>query len=494
MVRPSGPLPRHQLRGCPGPKRPPQQDRTGPATHDNLAQQATWRPLITVTAATPHETRWITMRQPRLRTVLIAIGAAIAVVAGSTTAYAAIAGPVDGSGVIHGCYTDKALNGSHVIVLQDAGTTCPQGTTAISWNQQGPAGATGPVGPTGATGPAGPSGPAGATGLQGPKGDTGATGTQGSAGPQGPQGSQGPAGADGSTVLNGTGAPAGTLGHDGDFYLDTAADILYGPKASGTWPMPGTSLVGPAGRTGSTGPAGPQGFAGPQGPAGADGSTVLNGTGAPASSLGHDGDFYIDTAANALYGPKAGGAWPAVGVSLVGPSGGQGPQGPKGDTGAQGPQGPTGPPGPPGAGSLASLDSLGGLDCNAPGLGHGTVNVAYGTGGSVSLSCVGPYFYHLTADVTANPRTVCILGSCGPFATQGFVESAPDGISCIANSSTTASVTHSCTAAFAPGTQVTLNTAGDAPLLQGWTGACSGTAATCTVTMNSDLEVGATFG
>ena len=39
------------------------------------------------------------MRQPRLRTVLIATGATIALVAGSTAAYAAVAGgPVDSSG------------------------------------------------------------------------------------------------------------------------------------------------------------------------------------------------------------------------------------------------------------------------------------------------------------------------------------------------------------------------------------------------------------
>jgi len=44
-------------------------------------------------------------------------------------------GPVDSSGVIHGCYTNTALNGSHVFVLQDAGTNCPRGTTPISWNQ-----------------------------------------------------------------------------------------------------------------------------------------------------------------------------------------------------------------------------------------------------------------------------------------------------------------------------------------------------------------------
>jgi hypothetical protein len=33
----------------------------------------------------------------------------------------------------------------------------------------------------------------------------------------------------------------------GDFYLDTSAWVIYGPKASGAWPGSGTSLVGPAG-------------------------------------------------------------------------------------------------------------------------------------------------------------------------------------------------------------------------------------------------------
>jgi hypothetical protein len=77
-------------------------------------------------------------------------------------------------------------------------------------------------------------------------------------------------------------------------------------------------------------------------------NTILNGSGAPANSLGIDGDFYIDTAAELLYGPKTGGAWPATGVPLVGPAGPTGPMGPAGSIGATGPQGPQGPQGPPG--------------------------------------------------------------------------------------------------------------------------------------------------
>jgi hypothetical protein len=173
----------------------------------------------------------------RSAAILISAGAGLVLLAVGTTAGAAIAGgPIDGSGVIYGCFTTKALNGSHALVLQDVGTTCPSGTTAIQWNQQGPQG---PAGPAGAAGPKGD------TGAQGPAGPQGATG------PAGPQGPAGPAGADGKTILNGTGAPAGSLGSDGDFYLDTQADVLYGPKANGTWPTPGTSLAGPPGAPGT---------------------------------------------------------------------------------------------------------------------------------------------------------------------------------------------------------------------------------------------------
>ena len=58
--------------------------------------------------------------------------------------------------------------------------------------------------------------------------------------------------------------------------------------------------------------------------------TLLNGTTAPANTLGRDGDFYIDTTAKYVYGPKAAGVWPA-GVSIVGPTGATGPQGPAAD-------------------------------------------------------------------------------------------------------------------------------------------------------------------
>ncbi len=52
-------------------------------------------------------------------------------------------------------------------------------------------------------------------------------------------------GIDGKTILYGTAAPT-TEGVNGDFYIRTTTNYIYGPKAAGTWPV-GTSLVGPAG-------------------------------------------------------------------------------------------------------------------------------------------------------------------------------------------------------------------------------------------------------
>ncbi|MBS2008248.1 MAG: hypothetical protein JST01_14465 [Cyanobacteria bacterium SZAS TMP-1] len=96
----------------------------------------------------------------------------------------------------------------------------------------------------------------GDTGPAGPKGDTGATGATGATGPTGPagaNGTNGTNGTNGNTVLSGTGAPSGGTGVNGDYYIDTVALKIYGPKTAGAWGS-GTNIQGP---TGATGPAGP---------------------------------------------------------------------------------------------------------------------------------------------------------------------------------------------------------------------------------------------
>jgi len=139
-------------------------------------------------------------------------------------------------------------------------------------------GDTGATGATGATGPAGPAGPTGGHGEAATIAvgsvsalSAGATPTITNAGTSSAATFNFgiPAGADGKTILNGSGAPSG--GVDGDFWIDTANNRIYGPKASGTWPGSYTSLVGPTGSTGSTGATGAAGSTGATGPQGATG-------------------------------------------------------------------------------------------------------------------------------------------------------------------------------------------------------------------------------
>ena len=135
-------------------------------------------------------------------------------------------------------------------------------------------------------GPAGPPGPMGKMGLPGPEG------------PQGLQGIQGPPGTPGKDGVDGVAGAQGPVGKDG---------------------APGTT--------------------------GKNGATILSGNGAPNSTLGAVGDFYVDLTNARFYGPKVDAGWPDTFMSLVGP------KGDKGDAGEQGPPslpGIDGIPGTPG--------------------------------------------------------------------------------------------------------------------------------------------------
>jgi hypothetical protein len=175
---------------------------------------------------------------------------------------------------------------------------------------------------------------AGTANNPGPQGPAGPQGPQGATGPAGPQGPQGISGSNGNTILSGTTTPLSTQGNNGDYYLNTTTNILYGPKTSSGWgsgtiltgqgptgpqgpagPMGATGPQGPAGAVGATGPQGPTGATGltgatgPQGPAGTNGNTILNGTTVPTSTQGNNGDFYINTTTNIIYGPKTASGW-----------------------------------------------------------------------------------------------------------------------------------------------------------------------------------------
>ena len=118
---------------------------------------------------------------------------------------------------------------------------------------------------------------------------------------KGEQGVIGEKGVSGNAVISGSGIPSFSRGSLGDFFIDTIGKVLWGPKNTTNWGA-GAALVGPQGLPGKS---------------------TLNGNGAPTSSAGALGDFYIDITSKLLYGPKTAVGW-GTGVSLIGPMGAAG--------------------------------------------------------------------------------------------------------------------------------------------------------------------------
>ena len=127
---------------------------------------------------------------------------------------------------------------------------------------------------------------------------TGDTGPQGATGPKG---AVGPAGTNGSQIYSGNTTPSASTGDSGDYYLDIATDVLYGPKSSSGWGT-GISLAGSAGAAGKAG------------------SQIYSGSGAPATTVGAIGDYYLDVTNYVLYGPKTTSGW-GTGIVLKGATG-----------------------------------------------------------------------------------------------------------------------------------------------------------------------------
>jgi hypothetical protein len=74
------------------------------------------------------------------RLVLAAAGAGVVIALSSGAAYAVSSAVANSNAVIHGCLSKAARNGTRVLVIRQASHSCPKGTTALSWNQRGPAG------------------------------------------------------------------------------------------------------------------------------------------------------------------------------------------------------------------------------------------------------------------------------------------------------------------------------------------------------------------
>jgi hypothetical protein len=149
------------------------------------------------------------------------------------------------------------------------------------------------------------------SGVMGPTGATGATGTTGATGATG----YSPA------WIVAAGAPGPGSGNSGDMYINAATSDVYGPKSGGAW---GAIVANIKGATGATGAMGATGGTGATGATGAPGYSPewIVAAGAPGSGAGNNGDMYLNSATQDVYGPKSGGAWGAVATNIKGSSAG----------------------------------------------------------------------------------------------------------------------------------------------------------------------------
>ncbi|MCO5950251.1 hypothetical protein [Mucilaginibacter flavidus] len=102
------------------------------------------------------------------------------------------------------------------------------------------------------------------------------------------------AGANGTEIYSGPSDPSITTGTPGDYYINLSTDMLFGPKTVGGWGT-GVRLSDASSNAAAINAA--------------SASQLYNGVGAPAANFGAIGDFYLDTVAYLLYGPKTASGW-----------------------------------------------------------------------------------------------------------------------------------------------------------------------------------------
>ena len=163
-----------------------------------------------------------------------------------------------------------------------------------------------------------------------------------------------------NTILNGITSPKSTQGINGDFFIDTKALTIYGPKASGRWPV-GISLRGTQGVAGTTGTSGSNGTDGRNaqsasavvGAQGATGAAGIKGEAGVAGTTGAQGVAGATGSAGSAGAQGSPGATGNTGVQgNIGNTGSAGAQGLKGETGNAGAEGSKGETGTVGAQGL----------------------------------------------------------------------------------------------------------------------------------------------
>lgn len=279
----------------------------------------------------------------------------------------------------------------------------------------------------------------------------------------GTTGPTGAAGLDGGRIYSGTTGPISGLGRSGDYFIDFAAGVLYGPKANNAW---GSGLqlasgqqgpTGPAG-SGSTGPTG-VGTTGPAGGVGPTGASVTGPTGAASNVTGPTGASVTGPtgAASSVTGPT--GPFPSILIGTVTsgstPSATLTPTAP-GVTvlslvlarGSTGPSGAVGATGPANAIAIGTVDDGGsaGASLTPDGTGGQLLNLVLPAGptgaasivtGPTGATGVGPTGPTGAASDVIGPTGPAGVGSTGPTgaASQVTGPTGPEFILPVATSS-----------------------------------------------------------
>jgi len=151
-------------------------------------------------------------------------------------------------------------------------------------------------------------------------------------------------------------------------------------------------------------------------------NTILSGSGAPARTLGINGDFYIDIKNANLYGPKTKGAW-RIATSLrtvdtrdllVPASGADGAKGDRGEQGITGSDGATGATGATGDRGLTGLTGASGLTGAT-----GSTGLSGGTGFSGATGAIGATGATGATGLKGDTGAAGAAGATGPTGSTG---------------------------------------------------------------------------
>lgn len=196
------------------------------------------------------------LARTRANLIVLAAGIGIGGVALGGITY--VAAQSNGGSTIQAC-VNRNTGAVRIVTSSHCGSPLE---TLVTWNQQGPAGATGPAGRDGSPGRDGRPGRDGETGSTGPAGPSGQPGVAGATGATGLQGATGPGG-------SGSVGPSGLPGAAG------ASGVAGASGATGATGLTGSGSAGPTGATGASGTAGASGVAGPTGATGVGGGAFF---------------------------------------------------------------------------------------------------------------------------------------------------------------------------------------------------------------------------